>query len=51
MIELRFFVELLVGLVRIHVASLSDSYDVRMLCELFVGDWTMELSILVFVEV
>ena len=51
MIELWLLIELEIGSVRIDIARLSHCYDVRVLSELFVGNGTVILSLLVFMIV
>ena len=48
---LRFFIELLIGVERVNVPSLSDGYDVRVLRKRLVRDGTVVLSLLIFEKV
>ena len=47
---LGLFVELLVSIVRVDVASLTDSNDMRVLTKGFVCHWTVILTFVVLVE-
>jgi hypothetical protein len=51
LVIMRFFIKLLVSLIRVDIASFFDCYYMGVLIKYFVGYWTMVLSFLIFVEV